>query len=156
MNLRSIGVYNLGSTVTLTAKANSGSSFTGWSGACIGNAPTCAVTMNAESAVTASFAAVVAGGGGGGGGATGFKLSVAKSNSGTVTSTPAGINCGNTCTATFGAGNAVTLTATPPPGLVFLGWRGIRNSNALFLASDPHRPRHWASLMRPLESAATC
>ena len=120
------GVYNPGSTVTLTAKANSGSSFTGWSGACIGNAASCVVTMNGESAVTATFTAVVAGGGGGGGvgGATGFKLSVAKSNSGTVTSTPAGINCGNTCTASYGPGNAVTLTATPPPGLAFLGWGG--------------------------------
>ncbi len=120
------GVYNPGSTVTLTAKANSGSTFTGWSGACIGNAPTCLVTMNGEAALTATFATVVGGGGGGGGGggATGFKLSVAKSNSGTVMSTPAGINCGNTCTASYGAGNAVTLTATPPPGLAFLGWSG--------------------------------
>ena len=58
--------------------------------------------------------------GGGGGGVSGFKLSVAKSNSGTVTSTPAGINCGNTCTSNYAAGNAVSLTATPPPGLAFL------------------------------------
>jgi len=119
------GVYNPGSTVTLTAKANSGSTFAGWSGACIGNAATCAVTLDAESAVTATFTtAVGGGGGGGGGGASAFKLSVAKSNTGTVTSTPAGINCGNTCTASYGAGNAVTLTATAPPGLAFLGWSG--------------------------------
>jgi hypothetical protein len=121
------GVYIPGSTVTLTAKPGSGSTFSGWSGACIGNAATCTVTLNAESAVTATFATVVAGGGGGGGGgggATGFKLTVAKSNSGTVTSTPAGINCGNSCLTSYGAGNAVTLTATPPPGLAFLGWSG--------------------------------
>ena len=129
------GVYNRGSTVTLTAKANSGNTFTGWNGACIGNAPTCAVTMNAESAVTATFTAAVAGGGGGGGGvggggATGFKLTVAKSNSGTVASTPAGIDCGNTCSASYGAGNAVTLTATPPPGLAFLSWSGACNGAA--------------------------
>jgi hypothetical protein len=127
------GVYNPGSTITLTAKANSGNTFTGWSGACIGNAPTCAVTMNGESAVTATFTAAVGGGGGGGGGGgvTGFKLTVAKGSGGTVTSTPAGINCGNACSASYGAGNAVTLTASPPPGLAFLGWSGACSGAAV-------------------------
>ena len=121
------GVYAPGATVTLTAKANSGSTFATWSGACAGNAATCTVPMNAESAVTATFVAA-AGGGGGGGGAGGaassFKLSISLGNPGTVTSTPEGINCGATCTASFTAGNVVTLTATPLPGLAFTGWSG--------------------------------
>ena len=54
------GVYNPGTTVTLTAKANSGSTFSGWSGACAGNASTCSVLLNAESSVTATFLAVAA------------------------------------------------------------------------------------------------
>ena len=121
------GVYNLGSAVTLTAKANSGSNFATWGGACAGNAATCTVAMNAEKAVTATFTAVVAGGGGGGGGGGGtpsFTLSIGKSNAGAVTSTPAGINCGSACAAKFSAGSSVTLVATPPPGLAFLGWSG--------------------------------
>jgi hypothetical protein len=65
------GVYAPGTAVTLTAKANSGNVFSGWSGACIGNAATCTVALNVESTVTASFVAAPAGGGGGGGGGGG-------------------------------------------------------------------------------------
>jgi hypothetical protein len=43
--------------------------------------------------------------------------------SGTVTSTPAGINCGNSCTASFKA-TPLTLTATPAAGSTFAGWSG--------------------------------
>lgn len=62
------GVYDPGSTITRTAKPNSGSSFVTWGGAYAGNVPTCTVVLNAESTVNATFATVAAGGGGGGGG----------------------------------------------------------------------------------------
>jgi hypothetical protein len=42
----------------------------------------------------------------------------AGSGSGTVTSAPAGIDCGATCTSDFLAGSTVTLTGTPAPGSV--------------------------------------
>jgi hypothetical protein len=48
----------------------------------------------------------------------------AGSGSGTVTSTPAGIDCGATCTASFASGTAVTLAATPASGSTFAGWGG--------------------------------
>ena len=41
---------------------------------------------------------------------------------GTVTSSPAGIVCGATCTATFAVGTPVVLTASPDAGSVFPGW----------------------------------
>jgi hypothetical protein len=44
--------------------------------------------------------------------------------SGTVTSGPAGISCGATCTANFNAGATVTLTAAAAGGSVFAGWTG--------------------------------
>ena len=116
-------VYAAGSNVSLTAKPNSGSVFAFWSGACAGNALTCTVLLNAESAVTANFT-TLAGGGGGGGGAATFTLSVSKSNLGTVTSTPSGIDCGSSCTVKLVPGNALTLSATPPPGKTFVNWSG--------------------------------
>ncbi len=43
---------------------------------------------------------------------------------GTVTSSPAGINCPQICTAKFSKGTAVVLTATPEDGTTFAGWSG--------------------------------
>jgi alpha-tubulin suppressor-like RCC1 family protein len=48
--------YDLGTVVTLSATASSGSTFTGWGGNCSG-VGTCLVTMNAVRSVTASFSA---------------------------------------------------------------------------------------------------
>jgi len=117
-----------GSSVTVTAKANSGNVFTGWSGACVGTQANCTVTVNGVTVVTASFAPVVPGGGGGGGGGgagtPSYTLSIGRSNPGTVTSDLIGINCGNACSAKFVSGTIVTLTATPPAGKTFASWGG--------------------------------
>lgn len=60
------------------------------------------------------------------GGSTNQTLSVSRSGngSGTVTSSPAGVSCGSTCSASFASGAAVTLTATAASGSVFAGWSG--------------------------------
>lgn len=58
-----------------------------------------------------------------------FTLTVTKQNSsyGTVMSSPAGINCGRTCstaTASFAANKTVKLTARPVKGRRFVSWSG--------------------------------
>lgn len=57
---------------------------------------------------------------------TAYALAVNKAGtgSGKVTSSPAGINCGATCTADFPFHESVTLTASPASGSAFNGWSG--------------------------------
>jgi len=43
---------------------------------------------------------------------------------GTVTSSPAGINCGGTCVATFANGTSVSLSERPGVRSRFIGWSG--------------------------------
>ena len=52
-------------------------------------------------------------------------LSISKSGngSGTVRSVPDGIDCGATCSAAVAQGSTLSLSATPDPGYIFLGWR---------------------------------
>ncbi len=55
-----------------------------------------------------------------------YALTVSKPGigSGTVTSAPAGINCGTDCTENYNSGTSVTLTASPAGGSTFAGWSG--------------------------------
>ena len=57
-------------------------------------------------------------------------VSSSGSGQGTVTSSPAGIDCGSTCSHPFPDGVAVTLTASPAPGSTFTGWSGACSGTA--------------------------
>jgi hypothetical protein len=107
--------FDSGAVVSLTTAPASGSTFAGWSGACSGTGA-CSVTMDAAKSVSANFTANPGP----------FTLTVAKSGAGTgtVTSTPSGISCGTTCSASFASGTVVSLTATPDSGSTFAGWSG--------------------------------
>jgi len=105
--------FNNGTSVTLTASPASGSVFTGWGGACSGKGA-CTVVMNGGQTVTATFSKVIT---------QLLSVTVTGSGVGTVTSTPAGINCPTTCNANFASGSMVTLTATVTTG-GFGGWSG--------------------------------
>jgi hypothetical protein len=107
--------FDLGTEVTLTRSAASGSEFKGWSGACTGTG-TCKVTMSAAKSVTAEFALIP--------GQVLLTVTKAGNGSGTVSSNPAGISCGSTCEAEYGAGQVVTLTAAPAAGSEFKAWSG--------------------------------
>ncbi len=110
--------FNAGTTVTLNAAAAGGSTFGGWSGGGCGGTGSCVVTMNAAMTVTANFLQAAA--------PAQLTLTVSKSGTGggTVTSTPAGITCGSTCSASFNPGATVTLNAAAAGGSTFGGWSG--------------------------------
>jgi hypothetical protein len=57
---------------------------------------------------------------------TSYALAVSKTGagSGTVTSSPIGVDCGTSCTVSFIASSVVTLTATQAVGSTFTGWSG--------------------------------
>ncbi len=109
--------YAAATAVTLTAQASTGYGFTGWNGACTGTATSCTVTMNSAQSVAATFSASQA---------SRFALTVAATGSGagTVTSVPAGINCGSACSSSYASGTVVTLTAQAASGSTFGGWSG--------------------------------
>jgi Bacterial Ig-like domain (group 3)/Lamin Tail Domain/Divergent InlB B-repeat domain len=106
--------YNDGTPVTLTAAADVNSTFAGWTGCDSTSGNTCNVTLGADRAVTATF------------NTTQRVLSVSRTGTGTgtVTSSPAGISCGATCSANYTDGAVVTLTASPDATAAFAGWSG--------------------------------
>ncbi len=104
-----------GSTITLTAAPNANSDFAGFTGGgCSGSDATCTVSMNAAKSVTATFTLKR------------HALSITRSGSGSgsVSSSPAGLDCPGVCGADVDEGTAVTLTAHPDPGSDFEGFSG--------------------------------
>ncbi|MGA2782341.1 MAG: CFI-box-CTERM domain-containing protein [Smithella sp.] len=118
------GLINCGSTcsanytsetsVTLTASAASGYTFSGWSGDGCSGTGTCTVTINAATAtVTATFLPLYS-----------LTVSISPTGAGTVTSSPSGISCSSTCSADYSSETSVTLTASAASGYTFSGWSG--------------------------------
>ncbi|MFZ4859468.1 MAG: InlB B-repeat-containing protein, partial [Desulfuromonadaceae bacterium] len=101
--------------ITLYRSPLPGSTFTGWSGDCSGTG-NCLLSMTGPHSVTATFTL------------NSYTVSTSRSGtgSGSISSTPAGIDCrvGGTCSSGFLYGTSVTLTATPDPGNTFTGWSG--------------------------------
>ena len=102
------------SVVVLQAAAAVGSTFTGWSGEGCSGTGTCQVVMDQARSVVATFTVNT------------YALTVAKTGtgSGTVTSDPAGIACGATCTASYPYATVVTLTPAAGVGSAFVSWSG--------------------------------
>jgi hypothetical protein len=109
--------YAVGTQVTLTPSANSGSTFAGWTGACTGTG-SCVVVAGPNTSVGAIFTLA---------GSTAIGVTV--TGPGKVVSSPAGINCtqfgGTSCSASFALNSNITLTATPnTDNSVFSHWAG--------------------------------
>lgn len=100
--------------VTLTATANTGSDFTGWTGACTGASATCMVTMDQARAVTATFTR------------RSYDVTISGTGSGMGTLAGMGLSCSATsCTGTFDYGTVLTITAAAvASSSTFTGWSG--------------------------------
>ena len=106
-----------GSFVTLFAEPNDDARFTGWSGDCSGESPSCNLWMTGTRSVTGTFKKLPPD-------AKYLTVTRLGSGAGSVTSTPAGINCGENCVQGFVDGTKVTLKANPAENARFSGWGG--------------------------------
>lgn len=106
-----LAYFLAGSTVTVTASPDEGSTLAKWDYSCTGSGG-CSIPMNDNRAVKATFNVAA------------VKLTVTKTGPGAVKSSPTGIDCGSTCAADFSWGTPVTLTATAGPGSSLLAWGG--------------------------------
>ena len=100
-----------GATLTLTPVQQAGQGFQGFSGVCAGQNP-CQFVIQSDETVGATFTSTLR------------QLSVVVNGSGSVVSTPAGINCSDSCNAQFELGQTVGLQATAEPGWEFSHWSG--------------------------------
>jgi hypothetical protein len=106
--------FDPGSLVTLTASPGADSYFPGFGSAyCPVDASTCTLQMIRDYDIVAFFLPK-----------PGIDLSFAGTGTGSVSSTPSGMNCTTACTGLFASPSLVTLTATPDPGSVFERWTG--------------------------------
>jgi uncharacterized repeat protein (TIGR02543 family) len=97
------GPYQYGDVVTLTAAADTGYTFTGWTGDCSGEtSATCKLTMDGDKMVSATFAIKK------------YTLTVTQPEHGSIS--PA--------TSIYDYGTEVELIATPAPGYHFVEWTG--------------------------------
>lgn len=106
--------FTNGTEVTLSAAADSGSRFTGWSGGPCSGTGACSVTIDGSAAVTATFEEVF----------YDLEVSLGGTRTGTVISLPPGIDCGIDCGEPYLEDTLVTLTAIPRPRSHFVGWSG--------------------------------
>ena len=104
-------VYAPGTSVTLSATAQAGSVFSGWSlPSCTGSGD-CAFTINGNQDITATFDTL-------------YTLSVNPGAGGSIIADLGNINCGLSCQDQYADGTLVTLTPQPDAGQVFTGWTG--------------------------------
>ena len=106
--------YVYGDVVQLTAVPDAGWSFSTWSGDLTGSVNPGNLTIDGNKSVIATFTQVT------------HSLTVTKTGtgSGTVTSVPAGIDCGSVCDHTYAENTVVTLKAATVFHSVFSGWSG--------------------------------
>ncbi|MBI5555038.1 MAG: fibronectin type III domain-containing protein, partial [Elusimicrobia bacterium] len=102
--------YLSGTSVTLTATASAGYTFSSWSGDLTGSTNPATVTMNANKNITANFSALS------------YTLTINPATGGVVTKNPD--------KASYSYGEQVTLTATANAGYTFFGWSGNLSGTA--------------------------
>jgi Leucine-rich repeat (LRR) protein len=103
--------YLADTQVTLNATPMEGFTFSHWIGHCDGTTATATVTLSESKQCVAHFTAP-------------YALSITRLGPGSVSSLPAGIDCGEDCHEVYASSTTVTLTATAAPTALFNRWGG--------------------------------
>lgn len=112
-------IVSQGQVITLSAVADAGSTFAGWSGCDAPSGPTCIMSLDATKTVVAFFDLLP----------SPSTLTVTRRGSGSGIVTGSGITCGSDCSETVASGSSITLAAVPASGASFTGWSGCDVSN---------------------------
>ncbi len=102
--------YNTDEVVTLTAVADEGFKFDGWSGDLSGNGESINITMDADKTATATFSVLIK-----------YSLTIDALENGSVVLSP--------IDGTYNEGSVVSLSAIPDVGYQFDGWSGDLSGN---------------------------
>lgn len=132
--------YTSGSTVKLTATANAGFQFNGWSGDVTGTANPLTVTMDSDKNITANFIASTVN--------YNLNVSVNGSGTGTVVKSPD--------QASYAVNATVTLTATPDAGSQFGGWSGDATGTANPLSVTMSSDKNITATFNPVSNNGNC
>jgi subtilisin family serine protease len=108
--------FGIGSTLSLSAAPAANSEFESWLGACSGassTGTTCTLVADVSKSASATFRLKP-------------ELTITRggTGAGSVTSSPAGIDCGADCSEFFPSNGQVTLTVVAASGSAFGGWTG--------------------------------
>ncbi|MCA9576737.1 MAG: hypothetical protein KC668_14935 [Myxococcales bacterium] len=109
-----VATYDAPSSVTLTATASTGADFVGWSGACAGTDPVCALSVSGAAVAVATFVQRT------------YDLDLLVDGAGFLTSDSAGLalSCNGTCRVRVPHGAEVALAAQPEIGSALSSWSG--------------------------------
>jgi len=140
--------FERGLAVTFKAEPKPHSVFAGWTvagnpGACTGTTPNCRLALFSATDITAKFAEIPQ-----------RTLTVSREGAGfgSVSSSLAGIECGESCSAGYDQGAKVTLTAEASPGSEFVGWSGACSGSGecrLTLGADAAVGARFEPIPRP-------
>jgi len=126
--------YDTGKAVTITASANSGYRFSGWSGDASGTTNPITITMDSNKSVTANFIRQ-------------YTLTIAAGTGGTTNPSPG--------TYTYDSGTQVSITATPNSGYQFSGWSGsasgTTNPISITMDNDKSVTANFTATSKPSE-----
>ena len=141
-NIHCEALFSENESLVLTAKAQAGSSFVGWEGACSGSA-TCNLSMTNTKLIGARFEVLSDD-------QASLRISKTGSGSGKI-SGDYGLDCGDLCFKVLNKNSHLSLQAEAAPGSSFVGWQGACSGTGICQISLSENVELIAEFSRPAQ-----